>query len=605
MLSSATVHSKLVVVRIVVAAVCLMTAGHAAAATFVVDSTADAVDAAPGNGVCATATATCTLRAAVQEANALKGDQSVTLPSGTYALTLGGLTVIDVRLTVTGAGARTTTITRNGVGLVFTLTRGELHASDVTVTNAAGAGCFRATSGRLSLTRAVVNACGGNGVAAHVDFFSIDSVTLDVTDSAITNNGGGLSLSNAVAATVTRSIIAGNSAPGGVRVAGMDGFNHRGVLTVIRSRIENNSAQRGGGIFADSAFSVDIVDSTIAGNLASSGGGIYATTFSDDGPPAYLSVLRSTIAQNSATGADGGAGLYIGPPRNTRGVEPRVRIVNSTISGNGANSGGGGAFTIEETGTASLTNVTIARNSSATGGAIHEKVRPDIEGEPADVWIRNTIVAENGPANCALASALIDLGHNLEFPGTSCGLVLASDRHADPLLAPLANYGGPTPTHALPQNSPAVDAADTGTCAASPVSGVDQRGFVRPAACDIGAYEARAAGPPFSDTSLTPGATVIRAIHVVELRGRIDALRVQFGPTPFAWTDASLSDMAIEAVHIQQMRDVLVAAYTAAIASGVSVLPPSFTDDPLVAGQTIKAAHVEELRSAVVTLESQ
>ena len=47
------------------------------AATFTVDSTTDAVDASPGNGVCATSGAVCTLRAAIQESNALAGADSL------------------------------------------------------------------------------------------------------------------------------------------------------------------------------------------------------------------------------------------------------------------------------------------------------------------------------------------------------------------------------------------------------------------------------------------------------------------------------------------------------------------------------------------------
>ena len=83
------------------------------AATFNVDSTADAVDANPGNGSCATATQACTLRAAVQESSALSGADIINLPAGTYTLTLtgpdedGGSTGdLDVSgsLTITGAG---------------------------------------------------------------------------------------------------------------------------------------------------------------------------------------------------------------------------------------------------------------------------------------------------------------------------------------------------------------------------------------------------------------------------------------------------------------------------------------------------------------------
>jgi len=57
------------------------------AAEFTVDSTVDDVDLTPGDGVCATTTGQCTLRAAIQETNALNGADTINLPGGTYALT--------------------------------------------------------------------------------------------------------------------------------------------------------------------------------------------------------------------------------------------------------------------------------------------------------------------------------------------------------------------------------------------------------------------------------------------------------------------------------------------------------------------------------------
>src|SRR2546428_14046004 len=64
--------------------------GPAHAATFVVNSTDDVVDAAPGDGVCETATANgvCTLRAAIQEANAHPDADTIELDAATYTLTL-------------------------------------------------------------------------------------------------------------------------------------------------------------------------------------------------------------------------------------------------------------------------------------------------------------------------------------------------------------------------------------------------------------------------------------------------------------------------------------------------------------------------------------
>ena len=50
-----------------------LAAAAAANPPFVVNSTADGADATPGDGVCSTTSATCTLRAAMQEANAQPG----------------------------------------------------------------------------------------------------------------------------------------------------------------------------------------------------------------------------------------------------------------------------------------------------------------------------------------------------------------------------------------------------------------------------------------------------------------------------------------------------------------------------------------------------
>src|SRR5262249_17313202 len=60
------------------------------AATFTVDSTADAPDAVSSDGVCKTVAKTCTLRAAIMQANARGGAQKIILPAGTYTLTLAG-----------------------------------------------------------------------------------------------------------------------------------------------------------------------------------------------------------------------------------------------------------------------------------------------------------------------------------------------------------------------------------------------------------------------------------------------------------------------------------------------------------------------------------
>src|SRR5436190_21297003 len=102
-----------------VVAVIAIHQGPAWAATFTVNSTADAVDAKRGDGVCETAPGNgiCTLRAAIQESNSLAGADTIVLPAGIYAITIRpGTTVTDAKggfligddLTIIGAGADVT-----------------------------------------------------------------------------------------------------------------------------------------------------------------------------------------------------------------------------------------------------------------------------------------------------------------------------------------------------------------------------------------------------------------------------------------------------------------------------------------------------------------
>jgi glucose/arabinose dehydrogenase len=104
----------------------------------------------------------------------------------------------------------------------------------------------------------------------------------------------------------------------------------------------------------------------------------------------------------------------------------------------------------------------------------------------------------------------------------------------------------------------------------------------------------------FADDPLVAGAT-IRAVHITQLRTRVDALRAQVALPPFAWTDTSLAPGAIvKAVHVAELRLALQQAY---VADGQPA--PTFSDTTLVPQTTvIKAIHIAELRDAVLALEA-
>lgn len=238
-------------------------------------------------------------------------------------------------------------------------------------------------------------------------------------------------------------------------------YNYGGTLTVADSILTNNAALSGGGIKNYGGI-VTLTNTTISGNTARHGPAIY-----NQGNAATL--INSTVSGNIAS--DGTTTLGAGAIENLQGA---LTLINSTVSGNTGVSSSGGILLVGG-GTLALTNVTITGNA---GAGIYSFPSANTS------TIRNTIIGggcQGGPLG---ASG----DYNLET-GESCGL---SGGHnltgMNPQLAPLANNGGPTQTHALLPYSPAINAAGT---SANGCPATDQRGVTRPqrGACDIGAFE--------------------------------------------------------------------------------------------------------------------
>jgi CSLREA domain-containing protein len=135
--------SQLVTIALVISV--LLCVKNANAATFTVNTLSDISDGNAGNGVCETApgNSVCTLRGAIQEANALGGDNIIILPSlpapAVYVLTIEAPITITSNLTITGAGAATTIIDGNKTGRpnshVFHISSGVVSISGVTIRN--------------------------------------------------------------------------------------------------------------------------------------------------------------------------------------------------------------------------------------------------------------------------------------------------------------------------------------------------------------------------------------------------------------------------------------------------------------------------------------
>ena len=100
-------------------------------------------------------------------------------------------------------------------------------------------------------------------------------------------------------------------------------------------------------------------------------------------------------------------------------------------------------------------------------------------------------------------------------------------------------------------------------------------------------------------TTTTPG-TVIKVVHITELRGAVDSLRTRTGLPLFEWTDATVVSGSTPArrIHVMDLRTALVEVYQA-LGRGA----PSFTDATISVGVTvIRADHINQLRSAAQAL---
>jgi hypothetical protein len=103
----------------------------------------------------------------------------------------------------------------------------------------------------------------------------------------------------------------------------------------------------------------------------------------------------------------------------------------------------------------------------------------------------------------------------------------------------------------------------------------------------------------FTDDPLVPGVTQVRAVHVTELRSRIDSLRVLRRLRTFGWAEPALNrGVPIRAVHLLDLRTALADAYIA-----VGLPAPAYSGPALTAGGMIRAAHITELRAAIAEID--
>ncbi len=350
--------------------------------TLTVNTTLETDDVNPGNGTCLDAGGKCSLRAALMEANARPGADTITIPSGTYSQTKR-LNVTD-DLTVNGAGRAGTVIAgagssgAYGFSLIDITTTLELN--DLTLTNFQKAiYLLRAGNSQVEVYNsnlrgnvntntsesgsALTNYCDNCAVGLHTTYLYANkspacgaihtegTLVIDMNsqvygNEATATTGGAMCSRDTAITTIAQSLVYDNHATGPSSAFG-GAIISDGTLVIVSSEIRSNSAETGGGLYIG-AGTLNLLASAVSGNSAGAGGGILVGTG-----------VKALITSSSIQNNDGtyGGGIY---------NWDRLEITNSAIVSNSATKGGG-LFAADST--ATLTNTTISGNTAAQDGA--------------------------------------------------------------------------------------------------------------------------------------------------------------------------------------------------------------------------------------------
>ncbi len=273
----------------------------------------DSIDSSQGNEVVGSGSA-YSLRQAIQEANALAGDDVIELGAGTYTLSLAGVQEdfaavgdLDIRqnLVIRGKGVGVTIIDATALANQLTTTnRDRLFQilPNVTVT----------IQGVTIQNGAVTGSEDGGAVRNSGNLTILDSL---IRNSTSQDDGG--AINNTGTLTINRTTISGNTA-----VATGGAIRNAGTLLINNSTLSGNrttgTSGHGGALMNVATFSATLEGVTISGNTAQSatGGGIR-----NDG---NLRLINDTIAFNRSLNVGAGISRNLGT----------VTIGNTIVSDN-------------------------------------------------------------------------------------------------------------------------------------------------------------------------------------------------------------------------------------------------------------------------------
>ena len=307
--------------------------------------------------------------------------------------------------------------------------------------------------------------------------------------------GAGADTINLPAGTITFAIVNPSAPPDQPTNQDLDQVAAKGDLDILSSMtinghpsgttIDGNQLDRVFDINPDdglpdtvtSAITVHINNLTMTNGRQNQSGGVRIM------PRATVTMDRCTVS-NSISWADDGGGIYVFADGAFPPEHAALTLTNSTISGNFTKVMGAG---IRSDGVLSIVNSTITDNET----------EPDFFNQPQGLMcganngsvctLRNSIVVGNNlVASFDTGGTITSLGYNIVGTTMQAITPAIGDQFGAGVAAvdlqPLANNGGPTPTHALGAASIAIDQGE------SSGSSTDQRGEPRP--CDLAAANA-------------------------------------------------------------------------------------------------------------------
>ena len=454
-----------------VATVTVVRVVRAQAATFAVTTTNDF---GPGS-----------LRQAILSANA-DGCGYVVFSNVVGSITLlSPLPTLDGNITITGPGTNLLTISGSNQVRVFSMNSGTTNTlSGLTIADGMAQGPF--DLGTLQQHFTYASGISNAGSLKLLDCAVLSCVTVYDYGGAI-YNAGDMEMEASIIANSTSGSYVKDTGGGG-------GIYNSGTLRMRNCRVSGCWASVAGGILNASSLTMNesVVESCGTG-IEGDGGGILnggiaafcgctvsnCSAFWGGGIESYgnLAITNSTIAENRAGDTQGGGLMVWGTNW----------LVNCTITGNSSWLYGGGicqglnelSSTVYADHCTIVSNVVWATWEAGKGSGV---------ANPFGVFeCQNGIIAGNAPND--FFGLLTSEGCNLLENTNGCTITgdqTGNIYGVDPLLGPLQDNGGPTLTHALLPDSPAIDAGSSG----DPLA-FDQRGIPRPqgAGTDIGAFE--------------------------------------------------------------------------------------------------------------------